>query len=185
MLKLNFTDDSFIFYKHILYANNIFIWLRKNGGRLSAARKARIELDSPSRILNHDETLKAKKEWREARPAAQKWERTRISCRVYTGEERQKTASRTFRATEQCGLKRRHRDAENALRFVCLHLVRLITDLGGHEVSGTFLRKDKGNQDNEGRQQVQRYIYTIYLSKLNDTRSYVLPRTSSWNFKVI
>jgi len=51
----------------------------------------------------------------------------------------------TFRATEQCGLKCRHHDAENASRFVRLHLVRLITDLEFPVPSSR--RYDKGTRE--------------------------------------
>lgn len=116
-------------------------------------------------ILNHDETkLKERREHGSTKMGTDSY----FLSYLYRRGTARKPRHGAFRVTEQCGLKCRHRDAENASRFVRFHLVRLITDLEDMEFPASFL-KDKETRVRETTAPVH-----CYSSKLTMIRPYVI-----------
>lgn len=112
-------------------------------------RETHAVLHSLSRVLDHDKTAEVK-ERREHGGTKMGTDSYFLSYLYRRGTAR-KPRHGAFRATEQCGLKCRHRDAENASRFVRLHLVRLITDLGGTEFPVSVFEVGQRDSRDSGR----------------------------------
>lgn len=136
----------------LLFCNYVFIEIIKPSGEREkeiVVRKAHAMLHSLSRVLDHGETAEGMKGARQHKNG-----NGLVFPVVFIPARKPRHGA--FRATEQCGLKCKHRDAENASRFVRLHLVRLITDLGGTEFPVSVFEvgqrdpRDSGRKDERG-----------------------------------